>query len=49
MQLFYYQLVLIVQRKTSVLATPVMSSNLRNQTLLFMELPFYRAPISKVP
>jgi len=35
---FYYQLVLIAQCKISVLATPVTSSNLRNQAPLFTEL-----------
>jgi len=35
---FYYRLVLIAQRKILVLATPVTSSNLRNQALLFTEL-----------
>jgi len=35
---FNYRLVLISQRKISVLWTPVTSSNLRNQAPLFMEL-----------
>jgi len=35
---FYYRLVVIAQRKLSVLVTPVTSSNLRNQAPLFMEL-----------
>jgi len=35
---FHYRLVLIAQYKISVLATPVMSSNLHNQVPLFTEL-----------
>jgi len=35
---FYYRLVLIAQHKIPVLATPVPSSNLRNQAPLFTEL-----------
>jgi len=35
---FYYRLVLIAQRKISVLATPVTSSKLRNQAPLSTEL-----------
>jgi len=35
---FYYRLVLIAQHKIFVLATPVTSSNLRNQAPLFTEL-----------
>ena len=37
-KIFYYRLLLIAQRKISVLATPVTSSDLRNQAPLFTEL-----------
>jgi len=41
---FYYRLVLIAQRKILVLAIPVMSSKLHNQTRPSRSSAFYRVP-----
>jgi len=44
-KLIYCHFVLIAQRKISVLATPVTSSNLRNQAPLFTELRLVQATL----